>query len=201
MQSLFWEKLKVTGDVPTPRSGHSFTKVGTRHLLFGGIGCTDSANPSKQPENLTCRGGSWDFAINGQTLDDAVHTCHSHQRQMPISSHCLIVQAASQRRSTICMSLIPVRKNQSGTSFRPQMLHRPEHAMLPLQSARTTCSYLEALTRGIASVILGFTTVRPSYGLNWNRQAINTRMTKELRVSYVRVLGHTSQPRSSSILS
>lgn len=39
MQSLFWEQVKAVGDVPAPRSGHTFTKVGTRYLLFGGMGC------------------------------------------------------------------------------------------------------------------------------------------------------------------
>lgn len=39
VQSLFWEQVKAIGDVPAPRSGHSFTKVGTRYLLFGGMGC------------------------------------------------------------------------------------------------------------------------------------------------------------------
>lgn len=39
LQSLFWEQVKAIGDVPAPRSGHTFTKVGTRYLLFGGMGC------------------------------------------------------------------------------------------------------------------------------------------------------------------
>eukprot|EP00892_Ulva_mutabilis_P002200 jgi/Ulvmu1/11981/UM082_0060.1 len=37
--SLFWEQVKAIGDVPAPRSGHTFTKVGSRYLLFGGMGC------------------------------------------------------------------------------------------------------------------------------------------------------------------
>lgn len=42
VQSLFWEQVKAIGDVPAPRSGHTFTKVGTRYLLFGGMGCSSA---------------------------------------------------------------------------------------------------------------------------------------------------------------
>jgi hypothetical protein len=35
---LKWKKLKCNGDVPTPRSGHSFTHVGSvNYVLYGGI--------------------------------------------------------------------------------------------------------------------------------------------------------------------
>jgi hypothetical protein len=35
---LKWKKLKCNGDVPTPRSGHSFTHVGSvNYILYGGI--------------------------------------------------------------------------------------------------------------------------------------------------------------------
>jgi hypothetical protein len=40
MQSIFWDKVAYTGNAPSSRSGHSFTKVGSRYLLFGGAGCT-----------------------------------------------------------------------------------------------------------------------------------------------------------------
>ena len=37
-QNLKWKQLKCNGDVPTPRSGHSFTHVGGfNYLLYGGI--------------------------------------------------------------------------------------------------------------------------------------------------------------------
>eukprot|EP00798_Chlamydomonas_sp_ICE-L_P023007 gene23007-30199_t len=38
-QSIYWEPVPVTGDVfPAPRSGHSFTTLGERFILFGGNG-------------------------------------------------------------------------------------------------------------------------------------------------------------------
>jgi hypothetical protein len=37
-EDLKWKKLKNNGDVPTPRSGHSFTHIGGfNYLLYGGI--------------------------------------------------------------------------------------------------------------------------------------------------------------------
>jgi len=38
LQSVFWEQVQTTGEVPEPRSGHSFTSIGGRFLLFGGAG-------------------------------------------------------------------------------------------------------------------------------------------------------------------
>lgn len=40
-QSILWEEAATTGQVPAPRSGHSFSTVGGRHFLFGGAGRQD----------------------------------------------------------------------------------------------------------------------------------------------------------------
>ena len=37
-QSILWEEAAAVGQVPAPRSGHSFSTVGGRHFLFGGAG-------------------------------------------------------------------------------------------------------------------------------------------------------------------
>ncbi|KAK9817742.1 hypothetical protein WJX72_001478 [[Myrmecia] bisecta] len=39
--SISWEAANATGAVPAARSGHTFTTVGGRHLLFGGCGRQD----------------------------------------------------------------------------------------------------------------------------------------------------------------
>lgn len=37
-EDIKWKKMKNSGDVPTPRSGHSLTWVGGfSYLLYGGI--------------------------------------------------------------------------------------------------------------------------------------------------------------------
>lgn len=36
-QPLVWVKVKSTGEVPTPRSGHTITTVGKYNILFGGL--------------------------------------------------------------------------------------------------------------------------------------------------------------------
>jgi dynein heavy chain len=41
LQSIYWEVPPITGEVPCPRSGHTFTAVGEHFLLFGGCGRVD----------------------------------------------------------------------------------------------------------------------------------------------------------------
>jgi hypothetical protein len=43
-QSIFWETPNVQGEAPCPRSGHSFTVLGERFILFGGCGRKDGAS-------------------------------------------------------------------------------------------------------------------------------------------------------------
>jgi hypothetical protein len=49
---LKWKKLKSNGDVPTPRSGHSFTHVGSvNYILYGGIDNSKKAGSKIMPNN------------------------------------------------------------------------------------------------------------------------------------------------------
>jgi hypothetical protein len=49
---LKWKKLKSNGDVPTPRSGHSFTHVGSvNYVLYGGIDNSKKAGGKILPNN------------------------------------------------------------------------------------------------------------------------------------------------------
>jgi hypothetical protein len=50
-QSVFWEVPNTTGDLPCPRSGHSFTTLGEHFLLFGGCGRKDGELPALQLHN------------------------------------------------------------------------------------------------------------------------------------------------------
>ena len=53
-QSVSWERVAAVGDAPAPRSGHSFVKVGSRFLLFGGAGCADGAPVCSKLRQSTC---------------------------------------------------------------------------------------------------------------------------------------------------
>ncbi len=47
-----WKKLKCNGDVPTPRSGHSFTHVGSvNYVLYGGIDNSKKNGGKIMPNN------------------------------------------------------------------------------------------------------------------------------------------------------
>lgn len=37
-QSIYWEYPVIGGEAPCPRSGHTFTVVGERFIVFGGCG-------------------------------------------------------------------------------------------------------------------------------------------------------------------
>lgn len=47
-QKVFWKQLKQGGTPPCPRSGHSFTQLGTSYVMFGGISAElrDRASPN-----------------------------------------------------------------------------------------------------------------------------------------------------------
>jgi len=34
---IAWQQIKQTGNVPSPRSGHTIVTIGKMHYLFGGL--------------------------------------------------------------------------------------------------------------------------------------------------------------------
>jgi hypothetical protein len=96
MQSVFWEQVKAVGDVPAARSGHSFTRVGSRYLLFGGMGCR-SEYLSRQSD---CR----EYAI------PTAHPCRVCLANMELG----FMQMVKLKHSTIYTNTSLVRKNLGG---------------------------------------------------------------------------------------
>ena len=37
LSSMIWKKLNASGDIPSPRFGHTATKVGSAIYVFGGM--------------------------------------------------------------------------------------------------------------------------------------------------------------------
>lgn len=44
-QSIRWTQLEIVGDKPTGRAGHTVCTVGTKHVMFGGVGRDASGTP------------------------------------------------------------------------------------------------------------------------------------------------------------
>ena len=81
-----WERPKVTAqhgketNMPKPRSGHTFTVVGTNGFLFGGLGYARFA-PRTELNDL------WSFlpmCTSGLTLRNSTTVCGGH-----IAEHCV----------------------------------------------------------------------------------------------------------------
>lgn len=51
-EDLKWKKLKCNGEVPTPRSGHSYNHIGgVQYILYGGIDNSKKSGGKIMPNN------------------------------------------------------------------------------------------------------------------------------------------------------
>ena len=50
-QPLNFQPVNGTGNIPTPRSGHTMTTVGKFHIMFGGLDASHKKNNKICPNN------------------------------------------------------------------------------------------------------------------------------------------------------
>ncbi len=70
---IAWQQIKQTGNLPPPRSGHTFVTIGKTHYLFGGLEKPEKYN---DPKDLLPKNDLYALRIvNNQTVEWTLKQC------------------------------------------------------------------------------------------------------------------------------